>query len=102
MPLRVLGAVMRLAAAARRFLKKEKNMNMRDDQDFGGDVKQGTLISACEERQTREVKAVEAPCPLCGKIQEYFTDELRTKEQLRCGDCQQLFDAELFKKAAGL
>lgn len=74
---------------------------MRDDQDLG-DAKQGTLISACEEQQTREVKAVEAPCPLCGEIQEYFSDELRTKEQLRCYHCKQLFDTELFKKAAGL
>lgn len=75
---------------------------MRDDQDFGGDAQSGTLISACEERQTREVRAVESPCPLCGKIQEYFTDELRTKEQLRCYDCKALFDTELFKKTVGL
>lgn len=75
---------------------------MREDQDFGGDAKQGTIISACEEQQTREVRAVEAPCPLCGEIQEYFTDELRTKERLRCYDCKETFDAEVFKKAAGL
>lgn len=75
---------------------------MRDDQDFGGDAKQSAIISACEEQQTREVKAVEAPCPLCGEIQEYFSDELRTKEQLRCYDCRELFDTTLFKKAAGL
>lgn len=75
---------------------------MKDDQDFGGDAKQGTIISACEEQQTREVRAVEAPCPLCGRIQEYFTDELRTKEKLRCYDCKEMFDTELFTKAVGL
>lgn len=75
---------------------------MREDQDFGGDAQQGTIISACEEQQTREVKPIEAPCPLCGEIQEYFTDELRTKEKLRCYDCKELFDVELFKKAAGM
>lgn len=75
---------------------------MRDDQDLGGDAKHGTMISACEEMQTRAVRAVEAPCPLCGEIQEYFTDELRTKEQLRCYDCKGRFETELFKKNAGL
>lgn len=74
---------------------------VREDQDFGGD-KPGTIISACEDRQTREVRAVEGPCPLCGKIQEYFSDELRTKEQLRCYDCRELFSTDEFKKAAGL
>ena len=72
---------------------------MPNDQD-SGDVKPGTIISACEEQQTREVKAVEGPCPLCGKIQEYFSDELRTKERLRCYDCKQTFDTELFLKTA--
>ena len=75
---------------------------MRDDQDFGGDAKPGAIISACEEQQTREIKAYEAPCPLCGEIQEFFSDELRTKEQLRCHDCREFFDAALFKKAVGL
>jgi len=75
---------------------------MSEEHDLGGDAKSGTLISACEEKQTREVRAVEAPCPLCGKTQEYFSDELRTKEQLRCYDCKELFDTALFKKAAGL
>ena len=79
----------------------ERKPDIRDDQDFGGD-KPGTIISACEEQQTREVRAVEAPCPLCGEIQEYFTDELRTKDQLRCYSCKELFDTELFRKAAGL
>lgn len=75
---------------------------MREDQDFGGDAKPGTIISACEEQQTREVKAVEAPCPLCGEVQEFFTDELRTKDKLKCYDCKEYFDTETFKKAAGL
>lgn len=75
---------------------------MREDQDLGGDAKQGTIISACEEQQTREIKAVEAPCPLCGEIKEYFSDELRTKEHLRCYDCKEVFEVALFKKAAGL
>ena len=75
---------------------------MKEDKNFGGDAKQGTIISACEEQQSREVKPIEAPCPLCGKIQEYFNDELRTKETLRCYDCKEIFDVKLFKKAAGL
>lgn len=75
---------------------------MREDQDFGGDAKHGALTSACEEMQTRAVHPIEAPCPLCGEIQEYFSDELRTKEQLRCYDCKEIFDTALFKKNAGL
>ncbi|UQZ90322.1 hypothetical protein C4J81_14360 [Deltaproteobacteria bacterium Smac51] len=75
---------------------------MSNEQDFVEDGKPGTIISACEDRQTREVKAIEGPCPLCGEIQEYFTDELRTKERLRCYDCKETFDVALFKEAAGL
>ncbi len=75
---------------------------MNHEHDLGGDDRTGTIISACEDRQTREVRAVEGPCPLCGRIQEYFSDELRTKEQLRCYDCKERFDVALFKEAAGL
>jgi len=74
---------------------------MHDNQELG-DGRPGGIISACEEQQTREVRAVEAPCPLCGKIQEYFSDELRTKERLRCYDCRETFDVGTFRKAAGL
>lgn len=74
---------------------------MRTDHDLGGDVQQISTTS-CEEYKTREIAAVEAPCPLCGEIQEYFNDELRTKEQLRCYDCKQTFDAQLFITAVGL
>ncbi len=70
---------------------------MNPDQDFTSDSRSGGLISACEEKQSREVRALEGPCPLCGKIQEYFSDELRTKEQLRCYDCKEMFDIQLFK-----
>jgi hypothetical protein len=74
---------------------------MSEFQDFGGD-RPGGLISACEEQQSREVRPVEGPCPLCGKIQEYFSDELRTKDQLRCYDCKEVFATQLFLKSAVL
>ncbi len=68
---------------------------MNNEQDLGGAAR-GPIVSACEDRQTREVVSVEGPCPLCGKTQEYFSDELRTKEKLRCADCKQYFDVSLF------
>jgi hypothetical protein len=34
------------------------------------------LVSACQDRQTREPRPVEGPCPLCGAIQEYWNDEI--------------------------
>lgn len=69
---------------------------MSEHQDLGN-AKSGSIISACEEQQSREVRAVEGPCPLCGQMQEYFTDELRTKEQLRCYSCKELFPVDMFK-----
>lgn len=56
----------------------------------------------CEDQHSREIYTVEAPCPLCGEMQEYFSDELRTKEVLRCFSCKARFETQLFRKAAGM
>lgn len=57
-------------------------------------------MPSCHDQQSREIYPVEAPCPLCGKMQEYFNDELRTKELLRCFSCKKIFEADLFREAA--
>ncbi len=74
---------------------------MSNEHDYDG-AGRGPIVSACEDRQTREVQSVEGPCPLCGQIQEYFSDELRLKDKLRCASCKEYFDTETFKKSAGL
>ncbi|MDR1677379.1 MAG: hypothetical protein LBS44_03205 [Deltaproteobacteria bacterium] len=58
--------------------------------------------SACEDNHSRAVHPVEGPCPLCGSIQEYFSDELRTQETLRCSSCKERFSTDLFKKGLPL
>ncbi|MDR1296325.1 MAG: hypothetical protein LBO05_02920 [Deltaproteobacteria bacterium] len=62
----------------------------------------GTAVpkSACEDNHSRSVKPVEGPCPLCGAGLEFFSDELITKESLRCVSCRGRFDVDTFKKTA--
>jgi hypothetical protein len=59
-----------------------------------------TPRSACEDNHSREVRPVEGPCPLCGAPQEFFSDELRTAETLRCQDCGERFETSAFAKTA--
>lgn len=75
---------------------------MKDDQGFDVESISGTIVSHCTDKQSREVHAVETPCPFCGKLQEYFTDELRTKEKVRCYDCREFIDVETIRKSVGL
>lgn len=75
---------------------------MASEEGIPGSGISGPIVSACADRQTREVKIIEGPCPLCGVLQEYFSDELAEKEQLRCHDCREHFDTALFRKGAGL
>ncbi|MDR1871736.1 MAG: hypothetical protein LBS60_07440 [Deltaproteobacteria bacterium] len=70
---------------------------MPEDYDLPAGATEGPIVSACADRQTREVRIVEGPCPLCGQTQEYFTDELRDKEQVRCHSCKEYFNPALFK-----
>jgi hypothetical protein len=70
---------------------------MAENHDLPAGSQQGPIVSACKDRQTREVQAMEGPCPLCGKIQELFSDELLQKEQLRCRDCRELFSVDAFR-----
>lgn len=75
---------------------------MKEEQKFDVESISGPIVSACTDKQSREVHAFEVPCPFCGKLQEYFTDELRTKERLRCYDCKEYIDVEIIRKSAGL
>jgi hypothetical protein len=72
---------------------------MSESHELPAGATRGPIVSACEDRQTRETHPVEGPCPLCGKIQEYFSDELVQKERLRCRDCRGEFDPASFKPA---
>ena len=75
---------------------------MANEEGIPGSGIQGPIVSACADRQTREVRTVEGPCPLCGAVQEYFSDEVLSKDQLRCLDCRGVFEAEPFRKTVGL
>ncbi|MDR0622739.1 MAG: hypothetical protein LBJ61_12845 [Deltaproteobacteria bacterium] len=75
---------------------------MANEEGIPGSGIQGPIVSACADRQTREIKIVEGPCPLCGGLQEYFSDELLTKNELRCRDCGGLFEVEPHRKNFGL
>ena len=75
---------------------------MPTDQVVIIDEKNGPIVAGCHDSQSRGVKPIEAPCPLCGEIQEFFSDELRTKEQVRCYDCKELFDTAVYRKSAGI
>lgn len=74
---------------------------MNQDQDF--DSKNSHhMTSGCEDQKTREIAPIEGPCPHCGATQEFFTDELREKEEVRCRHCKKMIDVAAFRKAAGL
>jgi alpha-D-ribose 1-methylphosphonate 5-phosphate C-P lyase len=65
-------------------------------------IGQGSSLpkSACEDNHSRQVRPFEGPCPLCGATLEFFSDELRTQETLRCSVCRERFTAEEYKKTA--
>lgn len=69
---------------------------MPEGNDLPAGATRGPIVSGCEDRQTRDNRPLEGPCPLCGKIQEYFSDELIQKERLRCRDCRGEFDVKSF------
>ncbi|MDR1109765.1 MAG: hypothetical protein LBP92_03470 [Deltaproteobacteria bacterium] len=59
-----------------------------------------TPRSACEDNHSRDVRALEGPCPLCGATLEFFSDELLTRDSLRCASCRGRFEADLFRRTA--
>jgi hypothetical protein len=62
---------------------------------------QGPAVCGCGDRRSRGVGTVEGPCPLCGAVLEFFTDEVLSKDRLRCRTCRRLFEAAPFLEQAG-
>lgn len=48
-------------------------------------------LPGCEDKKSREIYPLEAPCPHCGAELEFFSDELEKRQSLRCFQCKEAF-----------
>lgn len=66
---------------------KEVYMEQTDSLDRGPGA-----LPGCEDKRSREIYPLEAPCPHCGADLEYFSDELEKRRTLRCFQCKGTID----------